>query len=235
MRINKFISEAGICSRRAADAMIGEGRVTVNGQRAELGTKVETGDDVRVDGTPVGAAKKHVYIILNKPVGIECTTAQDVPDNIVDFVNYPERIFPVGRLDKASEGLILLTNHGDIVNKILRYENAHEKEYVVSLKREITDDFIRDMSRGVPVLGTVTKPCEVRRVSRCVFNIVLTQGLNRQIRRMCEHFGHEVTRLQRVRIMNLRLGKLKPGQWRELNPREVQALLPRETQDGDSR
>ena len=226
MRLNKYISEAGICSRREADALIAGGRVTINGKKAELGTQVGEDDDVRIDGKPVGAPKKHVYIALNKPVGIECTTARGVPDNIVDFVNYPERIFPIGRLDKASEGLILLTNNGDIVNEILRSENKHEKEYLVSVKKPVTQDFLAGMAGGVPILGTVTKKCKVKRVSRFVFSIVLTQGLNRQIRRMCEYFGFEITRLQRVRIINLTLGKLKPGQWRKLSMEEVRGLLP---------
>lgn len=230
MRLNKYISEAGICSRREADALIGESRVTINGQTAELGTQVKEGDIVRIDGRKVGAAKKHVYIALNKPVGIECTTAR-VPDNIVDFVNYPERIFPIGRLDKSSEGLILLTNNGDIVNEILRSENKHEKEYVVSVKQPVTEEFLQGMRSGVPILGRMTKPCKVRRTGKFVFSIVLTEGMNRQIRRMCEYFGYDVTRLQRVRIINLRLGNLKAGQWRKLKMEEVRDLLPHKGPD----
>lgn len=226
MRLNKYISEAGLCSRREADTLIAEGRVTINGAVAGLGTQVQEGDKVCVDGRKLGPAKKHVYIAFNKPVGIECTTARDVPNNIIDFIGYPERIFPIGRLDKSSEGLILLTNNGDIVNEILRSENAHEKEYIVSVKQPVTDGFLKGMARGVPILGTITKRCKVRKVSKFVFSIILTQGLNRQIRRMCEHFGCEITRLQRVRIINLELGKLKVGEWRKLKMEEVRALLP---------
>jgi len=230
MRLNKYISEAGVCSRREADALIAEGRVAINGKQAELGTQVNEGDVVSIDGEQVGAAKEHVYIALNKPVGIECTTAR-VPDNIVDFVDYPERIFPIGRLDKASEGLILLTNNGDIVNEILRAENYHEKEYVVSVKQPVTDEFLDGMRNGVPILDRVTSPCKVRRESKFVFSIILTQGLNRQIRRMCEYFGYDVTRLQRVRIINLKLGNLKVGHWRKLKMEEVRALLPHKGPD----
>jgi 23S rRNA pseudouridine2604 synthase len=230
MRLNKYISEAGVCSRREADALIAEGRVTINHKHAELGTQVNEGDVVCIDGERVGAAKEHVYIALNKPVGIECTTAR-VPDNIVDFVDYPERIFPIGRLDKASEGLILLTNNGDIVNEILRAENQHEKEYVVSVKQPVTDEFLDGMRNGVPILDRMTAPCKVRRESKFVFSIVLTQGLNRQIRRMCEYFDYDVTRLQRVRIISLKLGNLKVGHWRKLKMEEVRALLPHKGPD----
>lgn len=231
MRLNKFISEAGICSRREADALVEKKRVTVNGKIAELGMQIKDGDVVCVDGKPVGKAVKHVYIALNKPVGIECTTARGTKDNIVDFMNYPERIFPIGRLDKASEGLILLTNNGDIVNEILRSEHEHEKEYIVSVKQPVTDEFLHGMARGVPILGRITKPCTTRRISRFVFSITLTQGLNRQIRRMCTHFGYDVTRLQRVRIINLRLGDLRPGEWRKLKMEEVRGLLPHKGKD----
>jgi 23S rRNA pseudouridine2604 synthase len=226
MRLNKFISETGVSSRRQADAWIEAGRVTINGAVATLGTQVGESDVVCVDGQRVGAAKAHVYIALNKPVGITCTSERDVPGNIVDFVNYHERIFPIGRLDKESEGLILLTNHGDIVNEILRAENEHEKEYVVTVDRYVTDLFLRGMASGVRILGTVTKPCKVRRVGAGTFHIILTQGLNRQIRRMCSFFGYKVLKLQRVRIINLQLGDLKPGQWRQLEPAEVRGLLP---------
>ena len=225
MRLNKYISETGLCSRRAADALIEEGRVTVNGAPAALGTQVGENDEVCVDGRPLGKASAHVYLALNKPVGIECTSAP-VPSNIVDFIGYPERIFPVGRLDKASEGLILLTNNGDIVNEILRSENAHEKEYEVSVKQPVTEEFIEGMASGVPILGRMTNPCKVRKTGRCTFSIVLTQGMNRQIRRMCGYFGYDVTRLKRVRIINLKLGDLKPGEWRKLSEKEVRALLP---------
>lgn len=224
MRLNKYISDTGVCSRREADAWISAGRVTLNGEIATLGTQVNDGDVVQVDGRPVGAAKKHVYIALNKPVGVTCTTERDVPGNIVDFVGHRERIFPIGRLDKDSCGLILLTNDGDIVNHILRSENEHEKEYVVSVDRPVTDIFLGGMSTGVRILGTVTKPCKVRKIGPRSFRIVLTQGLNRQIRRMCSFFGYKVTSLERVRIMNLTLEGLKPGKWRELSDKEVKAL-----------
>jgi 23S rRNA pseudouridine2604 synthase len=225
MRLNKFISETGVCSRREADAWIEAGRVTVNDQTAVLGTKVEEGDDVRVDGRKIGEARQHVYIALNKPVGIISTTERDVRDNIVDFVRHKERIFPIGRLDRDSEGLILLTNHGDIVNQILRSENDHEKEYVVTVDRPVTDIFLNGMASGVRILGTVTKPCRVQRIAPATFRIILTQGLNRQIRRMCSFFGYKVTRLQRVRIMNITLDTLKVGQWRELGRDEIRELL----------
>jgi len=225
MRLNKYISETGICSRREADGWIEAGRVTINGQPALLGTQVGEGDVVCVDGRPLGAAKQHVYIALNKPVGITCTTERHVEGNIVDFVRHRERIFPIGRLDKDSEGLILLTNHGDIVNQILRSENDHEKEYVVTVDRPVTDIFLNGMASGVRILGTVTKPCRIVRVGPSTFRIILTQGLNRQIRRMCSFFGYKVVRLQRVRIMNITLGKLKTGQWRELEDAEVRGLL----------
>ncbi|MBM0108451.1 23S rRNA pseudouridine(2604) synthase RluF [Steroidobacter sp. S1-65] len=226
MRLNKYISETGLCSRREADARIEAGRVTINGVVATLGTQVKEGDVVCVDGQPVGGEQKHVYIALNKPVGVICTTDREIPGNITDFVGYPERIFPIGRLDKESEGLILLTNNGDIVNEILRVENAHEKEYVVTVDRPVTEIFLNGMASGVRILGTVTRPCKVKRIGPATFRIILTQGLNRQIRRMCSFFGYKVLRLQRVRIINLTLDGLKVGQWRELQDREVRALLP---------
>ncbi len=225
MRINKYISESGLCSRREADAWIEAGRVSVNGEIAVLGTKVAPGDEVRVDGRPLRSRPQRVYIALNKPIGIECTTNTSVAGNIVDFVGYPERLFPVGRLDKDSEGLILLTNDGDIVNTILRSQNEHEKEYVVAVDRPLTGDFLAGMARGVPILGTVTKPCRVRQVGRNTFHIILTQGLNRQIRRMCEHYDYTVRRLQRIRIMHIELGSLAVGRWRPLNAKEVAGLL----------
>ncbi len=223
-RINKYISETGVCSRRAADAWIDAGRVSINGAPATLGSKVNTGDIVTVDGQPIGAKKAHVYIALNKPVGITCTSEPHIKDNIVDFVGYPERIFPIGRLDKDSEGLILLTNNGDIVNAVLRVENAHDKEYLVTVDRPVTDAFLKGMSSGVRILGTLTKPCVVTRVEANCFRIILTQGLNRQIRRMCAAFDYKVRRLQRVRIMHIKLGALKRGQWRELTAAEVRGL-----------
>ncbi len=226
MRLNKFISESGLCSRREADALIAAGQVSVNGRPAELGTQVNEGDDVRVNGQPVGAKKKHVYIALNKPVGVTCTTDQRDPTNIIDYLGHEERIFPVGRLDKDSDGLILLTNNGDIVNDILRAANHHEKEYVVSVDKPLTPEFIEGMAGGVPILGQVTRRCRVQKIDRHTFRIVLTQGLNRQIRRMCEHFGYQVQRLTRVRIMNIRLGNLQQGQWRNLRDDELEGLLP---------
>ncbi|MGG1662380.1 23S rRNA pseudouridine(2604) synthase RluF [Brevibacillus sp. NRS-1366] len=224
MRINKFISETGICSRREADKLIDAKRVTINGKTAELGSTVQPGDDVRIDGNPLGTKKKDVYIVLNKPVGITCTTELHVKGNIVDFVNHPERIFPIGRLDKDSQGLILLTNDGDIVNKILRAENNHEKEYIVTVDKPITANFLHGMANGVRILGTVTKQCKVTKISDRVFTIILTQGLNRQIRRMCQAFGYQVRQLQRVRIMNITLGNLKVGQWRNLTSHELKEL-----------
>jgi 23S rRNA pseudouridine2604 synthase len=226
MRLNKFLAETGACSRREADQWIEAGRVSVNGARAVLGTQVNDGDDVRVDGQPLRAKPRRVYLALNKPIGIECTTDRDVPGNIVDFVGYPERIFPIGRLDKDSEGLILLTNDGDIVNTVLRAEHEHEKEYIVAVDRPLTPAFLAGMAAGVPILDTVTNPCKLTQVGRNTFRIVLTQGLNRQIRRMCEHFGYTVRRLQRVRIMHVQLGTLPVGKWRELDATELRGLLP---------
>jgi 23S rRNA pseudouridine2604 synthase len=226
VRLNKYISETGLCSRREADARIEAGRVTINGAVATLGMQVTAGDVVCVDGKPVAGEQQHVYLALNKPVGIISTTERHVAGNILDLVNYSERIFPIGRLDKDSEGLILLTNNGDIVNEILRSENEHEKEYVVTVDRPVTEIFLGGMAGGVRILGTVTKPCKVKRIGAATFRIVLTQGLNRQIRRMCSFFGYKVLRLQRVRIINIALGDLRPGQWRELTPQEVRGLLP---------
>ncbi len=226
MRINKFLSETGACSRREADEWIAAGRVSVNGSVAVLGTQVSDGDEVLLDGRPLATKPHRVYIALNKPVGIECTTDRDVPGNIVDFVGHRERIFPIGRLDKDSEGLILLTNDGDIVNRVLRAEHEHEKEYIVSVDRPLTPQFLQGMASGVPILDTVTNPCTLRQIGRNTFRIVLTQGLNRQIRRMCEHFDYTVRRLQRVRIMHVHLGDLPVGRWRNLTPTEVRPLLP---------
>ena len=226
MRLNKFLAETGACSRREADQWIEAGRVTVNGAPAVLGTQVNEGDEVRVDGQPLRPRPKRVYLALNKPIGIECTTDRDVPGNIVDFVGYPERIFPIGRLDKDSEGLILLTNDGDIVNTVLRAEHEHEKEYIVAVDRPLTPAFLAGVAAGVPILDTVTNPCKVTAVGKNTFRIVLTQGLNRQIRRMCEHFDYRVRRLQRVRIMHVQLGSLPVGKWRELTPTELRGLLP---------
>ncbi len=229
MRLNKFISETGMCSRREADAWIDAGRVTINGVPAALGTQVEEGDEVCVDGRPVGAPKRHVYIALNKPVGITCTTERRVGVLVEPPVGHRERIFPIGRLDKDSEGLILLTNNGDIVNEILRSENEHEKEYLVEVDRPLTGEFLRAMAAGVPILDTITKPCRVERLGRNGFRIVLTQGLNRQIRRMCEHFGYRVRRLRRVRVINVTLDGIAVGRWRNLRRHELEGLLPGRT------
>lgn len=226
MRLNKYISETGVCSRREADAWIEAGRVTINGQVATLGTKVQEGDRVCVDGREVGQPKHHIYIAFNKPAGITCTTERYVEGNIVDYIRHRERIFPIGRLDKDSEGLILLTNNGDIVNDILRQENEHEKEYVVTVDHPVTPLFLSGMASGVRILGTVTKPCKVKRVGPATFKIILTQGLNRQIRRMCSFFGYKVVRLQRIRIINITLDALKVGQWRNLTQAELRGLLP---------
>ena len=225
MRINKFISEAGTASRRGADKLITEGRVTINGKRATIGSQVEPGDDVRVNGNQLFVARNNVYIALNKPVGITSTTEKGVKGNIVDLVNHPFRVFHIGRLDKDSEGLILLTNDGDIVNEILRSENQHEKEYVVSVDRPITPEFLKQMSEGVKILDTVTLPCKVEQLSKYDFKIILTQGLNRQIRRMCEELGYNVYRLQRIRIMNIQLDNLPVGQWRYLSKKEKVQLF----------
>ena len=227
-RLNKYISDTGLCSRREADKLIEQKRVTVNNKPPELGTKIGAGDIVKVDGKVVGAVAKdksdRVYIVYNKPIGITCTTERHVKGNIIDAIGHKARIFPVGRLDKPSEGLIILTSDGDIVNKILRAENAHDKEYEVTVNQPISERFVKRMSRGVPILGTVTKPCVVKPTGKNKFTIILTQGLNRQIRRMCEFLGYEVTKLKRTRIMHLELGSLKPGQWRNLTAQELKTM-----------
>ncbi len=225
MRINKFISESGKASRRAADRLVEEGKVKINGKIAKIGAQVEPGDEVMVNGQTIRLARNNVYIALNKPVGITCTSEKGVKGNIIDLVNHPLRISHVGRLDKESEGLILLTNDGDIINEILRPENEHEKEYVVSVDKPITPEFVKQMSEGVKILGTKTKPCKVVELSKFEFQITLTQGLNRQIRRMCEALGYEVYRLQRTRIMNIHLNNLPVGQWRDLSKKERTQLF----------
>jgi 23S rRNA pseudouridine2604 synthase len=227
VRLNKFISETGACSRREADKWIEQGRVTCNGVTAALGTRVAKGDDVRIDGNPIGAKKKHIYIALNKPPGVTCTSESHVDRNIIEHIGHAERIFPIGRLDKDSEGLILLTNNGDIVNEILRVENNHEKEYLVTVERAITDLSLNIMAGGVRIMGEMTRPCRVERVTQQTFRIVLTQGMNRQIRRMCSALGYQVRRLQRVRIMHIHLGQMSLGKWRNLTPAELAGLLPR--------
>lgn len=224
VRLNKFISESGYTSRREADKLIEQGKVKVNGEVAIMGVKVKKGDRVEVQGKLISQEEKLVYIALNKPVGITCTTEHKVKGNIVDFVNHEKRIFPIGRLDKDSQGLIFLTNDGDIVNKILRAGNNHDKEYVVTVDKPITDSFIDGMANGVPILGCVTKKCTVRKEGKKVFRIILTQGLNRQIRRMCEFFGYKVVKLERVRIMNIKLGNLPIGKWRSITENELREL-----------
>ncbi len=227
-RLNKFISDTGLCSRREADKLIEQNRVTINGKLPELGTKVFPTDKVQVDGKVVGAVAEdksdRIYLVYNKPIGITCTTEKHVKGNIIDAIGHKKRIFPIGRLDKPSEGLILLTSDGDIVNKILRAENAHEKEYEVTVNQPVSERFLQKMAKGVPILGTVTKPCIVRPRGKFKFTIILTQGLNRQIRRMCEFLGYEVTKLKRTRIMHFELGNLRPGQWRNVSERELNVL-----------
>jgi len=224
-RLNKYIADSGYCSRREADRLIQEGRVRLDGRVGALGDRVQPGMAVTVDGKPLAGEGEKVYILLNKPRGIVCTADPREPMNVVDYLGYPKRVFPVGRLDKDSEGLLLLTSDGEIVNRILRAAGGHEKEYEVQIDRPVTPEFVRRMSEGVPILDTVTLPCRVRRTGERSFNIMLVQGLNRQIRRMCEALGTNVTHLRRIRIMNLRLGRLQPGQWRELTQAELAGLM----------
>ena len=225
IRINKYLSEVGYCSRRAADVLLEQGRITVNGILPEIGTKVFPQDEVRVDGQLIGKPKqRHVYLAFNKPVGIVSTTdTLGEKDNIIDFIGHPERIFPIGRLDKDSEGLILLTSEGDLVNKILRSKNNHEKEYVVTVDKPIHPSFIQKMSAGIPILDTVTAPCTVVALHKFKFKIILTQGLNRQIRRMCAYLGYQVVQLKRIRIMHIPLD-IAVGKWRDLTPKELEQL-----------
>ncbi|MCC7635047.1 pseudouridine synthase [Stenotrophomonas rhizophila] len=234
-RLNKFIAETGFCSRREADRLIGERRVTVNGHPAGTGAVVGPDDVVLVDGQPLRAreakkagGRKHVYIALNKPVGITCTTESSVKGNIVEFVGHEQRIFPIGRLDKDSEGLILLTSNGNIVNQILRAENGHQKEYMVAVNKQVTDEFLRGMARGVRIRDETTLPCRTSRLAKFGFRVILQQGLNRQIRLMAAAFGYRVTQLRRVRIDNIKIGALKPGQWRNLTDAELKGLLPQQ-------
>ena len=227
IRINKYLSEAGVCSRREADKLIKEGRVSINGSHALLGSVVSEGDEVRVDENLIVGSAKKVLIAFNKPRGIVCTTkdpkSKDV--NIVEYINHPERIFPVGRLDKDSEGLILLSNDGDLSNRIMKARNYHEKEYEVEVDKPFDDEFLKKMSEGVPILDAVTRKCKLKRTGKKSFNIVLTQGLNRQIRRMCEYFGYKVVKLKRIRIMNIRLGNIKPGTYRNITEAEYNELI----------
>lgn len=223
-RLNKAIGDSGFCSRRQADAYIEKGEVTINGKVATLGDRVMPGDEIRVMGKRIEENENDVYIAFNKPVGITCTGNPRVKDNVIDYINHKERIFYIGRLDKPSEGLLLLTNDGDIVNKILRASNEHEKEYVVYVDKPITQQFLRQMRNGVPILDTVTKKCEVEQLSRYSFKIILVQGLNRQIRRMCDYLGYEVVSLKRIRVMNIELGDLPIGKWRNLTEKELKKL-----------
>lgn len=220
-RLNKYISETGFCSRREADKLIDQGKVTVNGKIPEMGTKVSNRDCIEINGKPLKLKEDLIYIAFNKPIGITCTTEHKIKDNIIDYINHPKRIFPIGRLDKPSQGLIFLTNDGDIVNKILRSGNNHEKEYIVTVDKPITPNFIKDIGNGIPILGTITKKCFVKKESKYVFKIILTEGLNRQIRRMCEYLGYNVIRLERLRIMNVSLGNLPIGKWRYLTSDEL--------------
>lgn len=224
VRLNKFLSEAGICSRREADRLIESGRVFVDGRRAETGMKVSANQEVRVGKKVVSKGKEMVLLAVNKPVGIVCTEEKREKKNIIRFLNYPTRITYIGRLDKDSEGLLLMTNNGDIINKMMRAGNRHEKEYKVTVDKAITPEFIEKMGAGVPILDTVTRPCQVESIGKYKFRIILTQGLNRQIRRMCEYFGYKVTRLERVRVMNIELGNLKPGEYRNVTEEEMQEL-----------
>jgi 23S rRNA pseudouridine2604 synthase len=222
--LNKYISQTGICSRREADRWIEAGRVRLNGAVAQKGNRVEEGDEVTIDGKPLKSKPQSVYIKLYKPAGITSTTDRRDKDNIIDFVRHPKRIFPIGRLDKPSTGLILLTNDGDIVNQVLREENEHEKEYVVRVDKPITPRFLERMRNGIPILGTLTKKCQVEKQSKFIFRITLTQGLNRQIRRMCEYLGYKVVTLKRIRFMHITLDGMKPGQWKDLTPEELAEL-----------
>lgn len=224
-RLNKAIAETGYCSRREADKLIESGRVKVNGATADLGVKVSSADIIKVKGKTITKEVGNIYLIFNKPVGITCTTDTHIKGNIITYINYPERIFPIGRLDKPSEGLILLTNDGDIVNKILRSRNNHEKEYIVRVNKKITAEFIRKMANGIPILDTITKKCKVWKINDTTFKIILTQGLNRQIRRMCDYCGYDVKTLKRLRIMNISLGNLKNGSYRSFTKAELLELL----------
>lgn len=224
IRINKYLSNKGVCSRREADRLIEQGKITVDGVRADMGVKVTDDSYICVNGKPITKDEKFTLLAFNKPRGVVCTTFRHDPNNIIDFIKYEKRIYPIGRLDKDSEGLILLTNKGDIVDKILRGSNRHEKEYIVKVNKKINSAFLEGMEAGVPILDTVTRPCTITPIDETTFKIILTQGLNRQIRRMCEHFGYRVVSLKRVRIMNIELGRLKTGTYRSVTPRELEEL-----------
>lgn len=234
IRLNKYLGSVGVCSRREADRLIASGQVTVNGKQADMGMRVAPLDDICIRGKKIRIQEKKVLLLMNKPRGIICTAQEREKPNIVEYLNYPVRVYPVGRLDKESEGLILLTNQGDLVNRIMRAGNFHEKEYIVQVNRPVTKDFLQKMGKGVPILDTVTRPCPVEKISEDTFRIILTQGLNRQIRRMCEYLGYEVVRLKRVRIMNLTLKGLEKGEYREITTRELKEL-ERLLKDSDSR
>lgn len=225
IRLNKYLSDAGVCSRREADRLIEQGRVSINGKTAAMGQKVISGDRVSVNGKPVHPSDKKVYLLLNKPRGIECTAEKKVKNNIIKHLNYPIRLTYAGRLDKDSEGLMLMTNDGDLINAMMRARYGHEKEYIVTVDKPVTDIFIQSMSQGVPILDTVTRPCTVQKIGKCTFRIILTQGLNRQIRRMCEHFHFKVVKLKRVRILNLKLNDLPTGKNRPATEEEIQTLF----------
>lgn len=234
IRLNKYLGSVGVCSRREADRLIASGQVTVNGKQADMGMRVAPSDDICIRGKKIRIQEKKVLLLMNKPRGIICTAQEREKPNIAEYLNYPVRVYPVGRLDKESEGLILLTNQGDLVNRIMRAGNFHEKEYIVQVNRPVTKDFLQKMGKGVPILDTVTRPCPVEKISEDTFRIILTQGLNRQIRRMCEYLGYEVVRLKRVRIMNLTLKGLEKGAYREITTRELKEL-ERLLKDSDSR
>lgn len=225
IRLNKFLSDAGFCSRREADRLVEQGCVKVNGEIAVMGQKVTLNDVIEADGKVVSREQEQILLAFNKPVGVECTSDMTNPDNIIDFINYEKRIYPIGRLDKNSQGLILMTNDGSLVNNILKASNYHEKEYVVTVDKHITDEFIRNMSEGVEILEQITRPCKVKKISRHTFNIILTQGLNRQIRRMCEALGYKVQKLKRIRVMNIELGNLPKGTYRNVTDGELKELL----------
>lgn len=225
IRLNKYLSDVGVCSRRQADRMVEEGRITIDGRKAVMGEKVDSSVEIKIDGKSVKPEKEKILLAFHKPVGIECTTDQKNSDNIVDYIHYPKRIYPIGRLDKNSEGLILLTNEGSLVNKILKGSNYKEKEYIVTVDKPITDEFVKKMSGGVAILDTVTRPCRVTKINNHTFNIVLTQGLNRQIRRMCKALGYHVRKLKRIRIMNIELGNLKKGTYRTVTEQEIEELF----------
>lgn len=224
MRLNKYLSDAGVCSRREADRLVQDGKVTVDGKTAVLGMQIEEGQEIWVNGKEVRREEKKVLLLFHKPRGIECTANPKIKNNVISYIDYPIRIYYIGRLDKDSEGLLLLTNQGELVNKMMRAGNCHEKEYLVTVDKPVTDDFIKKMSSGVPILGTVTRKCQVEKTGKKTFRIILTQGLNRQIRRMCEYLGYRVKRLKRVRVMNLELGSLPAGQYREATKKELEEL-----------